>query len=356
MRIQVKQVNRLMLLATAPFFGLMLMLWISSSSLNWHIEKAPLTAGVPPLVERTQEISAGLSQAQNTAKYTVNTIRKTTALYQQTSSAMSTIVKTAQTQASKPQTIYNKRIVTRLGTPYTVVQSDRIRLEMYKLNTGTYKGYALKVKLKDLSAMKMVLGKDTFGGAETTLAAVKRYGAVAGVNAGGFADQGGSRYPLSTTFLNGKYLSGFQASFKDLAFVGLSKSGKLIGGKFYSQQQLDKLQPLFGATFVPVLLKGGYPQIIPEKWKTSPYRAPRTVIGNYKDDQLLIVVVDGYDENGNSGATLTELQNKLMTLGIQDAYNLDGGGSSSLIVNGSVINHPSDKNLRPVPTHFLFFQ
>ncbi|MNJ66948.1 hypothetical protein D3C77_630740 [compost metagenome] len=80
------------------------------------------------------------------------------------------------------------------------------------------------------------------------------------------------------------------------------------------------------------------------------------MIGNYKDDQLIILVVDGYDENGNSGATLEELQNKLYNMGVVNAYNLDGGGSSSLVLNGKVINTPSDGQLRPVPTHFLFFK
>lgn len=80
------------------------------------------------------------------------------------------------------------------------------------------------------------------------------------------------------------------------------------------------------------------------------------MIGNYKDDQLLIIVVDGYNEAGSSGATLEELQGRLYKLGVVDAYNLDGGGSSSLIVNNRVVNNPSDGSLRPVPTHFLFYK
>ncbi|MNM97325.1 hypothetical protein D3C81_1098270 [compost metagenome] len=214
----------------------------------------------------------------------------------------------------------------------------------------------MKIKLKSPDAMKMTLGKDKLGGAETTLQALNRYDAVAGINAGGFADSKGKRYPLSTTMLNGKYLNGFEPTFKDLFFVGMNKNGQLIGGKFQSQAALDKLNPSFGATFVPILMQDGVRTSLPLKWQVSPLRAPRTVIGNYKDDQLIILVVDGYDEKGGSGATLAELQNKLFNMGVQDAYNLDGGGSSSLIFNGKVINSPSDGQLRPVPTHFLFYK
>lgn len=72
-------------------------------------------------------------------------------------------------------------------------------------------------------------------------------------------------------------------------------------------------------------MKNNTKMVIPDKWKTSPKRAPRTVIGKYKDDQLLVLVADGYNENGNSGATLEEIQNKLYNMGVIDAYNLDGG-------------------------------
>ncbi|WP_025701983.1 phosphodiester glycosidase family protein, partial [Paenibacillus forsythiae] len=116
------------------------------------------------------------------------------------------------------------------------------------------------------------------------------------------------------------------------------------------------LEPAFGASFVPVLLQNGFKTEIPAKWETSPRRAPRTAIGRYKDDQLLIIVAEGYNESGSSGATLEELQDKLYRMGVTDAYNLDGGGSSSLVVEGKVVNRPSDGALRPVPTSFLFFK
>jgi exopolysaccharide biosynthesis protein len=156
--------------------------------------------------------------------------------------------------------------------------------------------------------------------------------------------------------LNGKFVYGFEPTFENLSFVGLSTERKLIGGLFSRQDELDKLKPSFGATFVPVLLKNGVKQPIPAQWQNSPKRAPRTVIGSFGNDQLLILVADGYDERGGSGATLAELQDRLAALRIRDAYNLDGGGSSSLVVEGKVINNPSDGRLRPLPTNFLFFK
>ncbi len=352
----IKGINRFFLLATAPLFGLLIALALSGPKISWTTEQDLLTADPQPLDRTFSAISSGLQQAEETAKFTISSIRETAELYHKTTSTMTAILQASRNTAAKPEIIYNKRITAKLGTPKETVKSDRIILELYKVNPGSYKGHALKVKLKSPDAIKMTLGHDKIGGSETTKQAVKRYGAVAGINAGGFADSKGKRYPLSTTVLNGKYVNGFEPSYKDLFFVGMNKNGKLIGGKFQEQAQLDKLEPSFGASFVPILLQNGQKTEIPLKWQTSPLRAPRTVIGNYKDDQLIILVIDGYDENGNSGATLKELQDKLYDMGVVNAYNLDGGGSSSLVLNGKVINNPSDGQLRPVPTHFLFFK
>ncbi|MEC4567037.1 phosphodiester glycosidase family protein [Paenibacillus sp. CMAA1739] len=355
MNIDAKLVNRFFMLALAPFIGLLGCILLVHPPLSFPESTSP-SLQKAEITLQTQSVGTQLDDAKETAAYTLSTIRRTSELYKQTTQTMNQLVATASTQSKRPEVIYNRRITAKLGIPYERVDSNRITIELFKVNPGIYHGYAMKVKLKDPTAMKMSLGNDKLGGSETTLRAVLRHGAVAGINAGGFADGDGKRYPLSTTVLNGRYLTGFQSSFKDLSFVGLSNNGKLIGGKFYNQDILDSLKPAFGATFVPVLLQKGQKVPVPDKWRVSPKRAPRTVIGNYKDDQLLIIIVDGYDESGGSGATLEELQGKMYNLGVQDAYNLDGGGSSSLILNGRVVNKPSDGNLRPVPTHFLFYK
>ncbi|AOZ92054.1 phosphodiester glycosidase family protein [Paenibacillus crassostreae] len=355
MRLHVKQVNRFFLLATAPFIGILLCLMISYQPIELKLDTRPYIP-IESMQSQTNNINDQLMKAQSTVKSTLTTLHQTSELYQKTLETTNSIVLTTKSQVKMPEYIYNRRVISKLGTPYETVKTDRISIELFKVNPGVYRGYAMKVKLKDPSAMSMSLGKDTLGGSETTLQAVRRKGAIAGINAGGYADDRKRRYPLSTTVLNGQYLTGFEASYKNLAFVGMNSYGKLIGGKFYNQKELDKLKPKFGATFVPVLLQNGQKMPIPIKWQTSPKRAPRTIIGNYKDDQLLILVIDGYDENGGSGATLQEIQNKLLQLGVRNAYNLDGGGSSSLILNGRVINKPSDGALRSVPTHFLFFK
>lgn len=350
-----KTANRFFLLFTAPFIGIIICLLIVNISLHISQLQRPkplsFTINPDPVVEL-------VNQAHGLILETHDTIARFHEIYAMSAAIANDMVSVASTQVNRPAIIYDRRITARLGTPAQHIHTDAIDLKLFYFNEDKYKGYAMKVKLKSKDAMKMVLGKDRIGESETTLEAVQRYGAIAGINAGGFADEPRTkkRYPLSTTVLDGKYVYGFEPSVESLTFIGLDENGKLIGGMFSRQEELDQLMPDFGATFVPILLKNGIKQPIPAKWLTSPQRAPRTIIGNYKDDQLLFIVTDGYNTKGSEGATLPEIQDKLIQFGVIDAYNLDGGGSSSLIWNDKIINNPSGGNLRPLATHFLFFK
>ncbi|GMK42615.1 hypothetical protein PCCS19_56750 [Paenibacillus sp. CCS19] len=352
----VKVLNRSMMLASAPFIGIFISLLMYQASIVLSDQVMPEVTIMEQTASGVEQTSADLDVAAGLAQATQASIKKQVTLYNKTSADIQLIEEMASSQTNRPRIIFDRRITNKLGSVSGTIQSDQIRAQLFSIHAQNFSGYALKVKLGSKEAMKMVLGNDKFGSSETTMSAVKRYDAIAGVNAGGFADGHGKRYPLSTTVLNGKYVNGFEPSFENLFFVGLSEDNKLIGGSFASKEQLDQLKPRFGASFVPILLKNGQSQPIPTKWQVSPKRAPRTVIANYKDDQLLFLVIDGYNENGSSGATLEELQILLKRFGTKDAYNLDGGGSSTLIFNGRIVNKPSDGQLRSLPTHFLFFK
>ncbi|MBZ0231589.1 MAG: phosphodiester glycosidase family protein [Deltaproteobacteria bacterium] len=81
-------------------------------------------------------------------------------------------------------------------------------------------------------------------------------------------------------------------------------------------------------------------------------RHPRTALGlNAGKDKLYLMVVDGR-ATGRAGMTCDELIAQFQSLGVTDAVNLDGGGSSTMWVAGSgVVNYPSDGNQRVVANH-----
>ncbi len=73
---------------------------------------------------------------------------------------------------------------------------------------------------------------------------------------------------------------------------------------------------------------------------------PRTAVGFTAAKNLLTLVADG--RGGYAGLTLSELTKQLKDLGATHAMALDGGGSSSFVVNGKVLNQPSDGRERAV--------
>ena len=77
-------------------------------------------------------------------------------------------------------------------------------------------------------------------------------------------------------------------------------------------------------------------------------RAPRTAIGLKADGTLLIVTVDGRSPSHSIGLTLPETAQLLKELGATEAMNLDGGGSTTLVLDQKVQNRPSDGSERPV--------
>ncbi len=83
-------------------------------------------------------------------------------------------------------------------------------------------------------------------------------------------------------------------------------------------------------------------------------RHPRTAIGYTSDGRLIILAVQGRFPGIAAGATLEQEASILKDLGCYEALNLDGGGSSCLLVNGRETIKPSDKEgQRPVPSVFL---
>jgi hypothetical protein len=73
-------------------------------------------------------------------------------------------------------------------------------------------------------------------------------------------------------------------------------------------------------------------------------RHPRTAVAKLRDGRLLLITADGRQPGVSVGMTLRELAEYLLSIGAVDAINLDGGGSTAMVLNGRVVNTPSDPN------------
>ena len=95
-----------------------------------------------------------------------------------------------------------------------------------------------------------------------------------------------------------------------------------------------------------LLLRDG--QIITD-WKVEQLAAafaetrhPRTLVGTHADGSVWLVTVDGRQPKLSAGMSLAELRALAQRLGLRNALNLDGGGSTTMWVAGTIVNSPSD--------------
>jgi hypothetical protein len=101
---------------------------------------------------------------------------------------------------------------------------------------------------------------------------------------------------------------------------------------------------------------GGSAQLVADGRSRAPFpsasdtlRHPRTAIGVSRSGRLLLVTVDGRQPGYSAGMTLAELATLFLQLDATAAMNLDGGGSTAMVIDGRVVNRPSDASgERPV--------
>lgn len=82
---------------------------------------------------------------------------------------------------------------------------------------------------------------------------------------------------------------------------------------------------------------------------------PRTAMGYTRDNKLIILVIEGRNSNAG-GASLSQEAQIFKDLDCLEALNLDGGGSSCLLINGKETIKLSDKTQRPVPAVFIIHE
>ncbi|MEJ7848773.1 MAG: phosphodiester glycosidase family protein [Pyrinomonadaceae bacterium] len=100
---------------------------------------------------------------------------------------------------------------------------------------------------------------------------------------------------------------------------------------------------------VPQLIRSGKIDITWEQEKSSKAfvetRHPRTAVAKMKDGKFLMITVDGRQPGVSVGMNLNELAAYLLEIGAMDAMNLDGGGSTTMFLDGKVVNTPSGKGV-----------
>ncbi|KMO87252.1 hypothetical protein AB840_03270 [Megasphaera cerevisiae DSM 20462] len=226
-------------------------------------------------------------------------------------------------------------------------------LNLKHIESSRFKGFLLEIPDPKRVQVATAANMDEKG--DTTSGIAQRNKAVAAINAGGFYDANGTgtgRSPYGFIIHDGKFLLGKDSSDEEVnEFIGFNKEGNLIAGN-YSKGELISMGIQEGITFGPALIVNGEKMITNGDggWGVG----PRTAIGQRKDGTVLFLVIDGRQPGYSVGATLRDLQNIMYEEGANIAANLDGGSSSTLYLNGEVVNKPADLlGERMIPTAFI---
>lgn len=174
---------------------------------------------------------------------------------------------------------------------------------------------------------------------------------VAGINGGGWDDREGhgtGGEPWGIVMSQGEVLWGEPLNTL-WECCGITKEGKLVVGTFTIQQAIN-MGVTDAAKYGPPLIVNDIPT---ESLGTGGGLNPRTAIGQRADGAMLLLVLDGRQSN-SLGASLVDVQDVMLKFEAVNAYNLDGGSSTSMIFNGEHINsNASLVGLRKMCTTFL---
>lgn len=222
-------------------------------------------------------------------------------------------------------------------------------VELIDVSTSSFKGYLLIVN--DPKRVRLATAPRLGVVGSTTSQIVAANNAIGGINGGGFKDDalGTGGKPDGLLMIDGNLINGYQYNY--YSAVGIDYSGKLVVSNATTYYNLKNNNVRDAVSFGPVIVINGQPTIYSG---TGGYGIhPRSAIGQRKDGAILMLVIDGR-QTDSLGATMKNVQDIMLQYGAYNAFNLDGGASSTLVYNNKVVNSPSDiMGERYVPCAFI---
>ena len=215
--------------------------------------------------------------------------------------------------------------------------------------------FVCDIQTTDPSALKTALSSDMpMGPREATADIADRYNAILAINGDAYGFHNHAVIVRNGQVLRAKRTNAYHLLVLDgdgdlSAIPGSGEDGVVLAEELLRG----------GATqvwaFGPELVRNGEAVPFGDFRLISPHaREPRTAIGQIGPLHYVVVVADGRRKNHSDGMTLPELQQVLLNAGAQTAFNLDGGGSSTLYFGGEVLNKPAGGVERSV-SDILFF-
>lgn len=211
-----------------------------------------------------------------------------------------------------------------------------IRLSAYRVEDSAV--YVADIQLASPEYLKTALADNAYGKnlTEKTSVMARSAGAILAINGDYYGVQE-SGYVLR----NGVLYRNTPVSGKEDLVIFADGSFRIIREDEISAQSLLEAGAEQILSFGPALVENG--EVSVEKGQEvsrAKSGNPRTAIGIVGENHYVFVVSDGRTSD-SQGLSLYELAEFMQSLGVTTAYNLDGGGSSTLYFNGQVVNQPT---------------
>ena len=225
-------------------------------------------------------------------------------------------------------------------TTDTSYSDDNIQVNLTEKTVENTQVYIADITLSSSDYLKTALAQNTYGTnvtAKTSVTAAENNAILAvngdyyGANSTGYVIRNGVVYRDT---VREDSSNGDLAIYKDGSF-------KVIYEDEISADQLVKDGVVNLLVFGPSLVEDGEITVdTNSEVGQSMASNPRTAIGIIDENHYIIVVSDGRTSE-SEGLSLYQLAEVMKSYGVKTAYNLDGGGSSTLYFNGQVINKPT---------------
>ena len=278
--------------------------------------------------------STAAAAAENTSVTTADSDAAAAAESTAAAGAESTSVKSADSDAAAGETATSGELS---GTSLGTAKTDDYSITVTKYQEYDTAIYVADITVSSAEIIKTALADDTYGKNITayTSTIASENQAVLAINGDYYGAQE-SGYVIRNGVAYRETSDG-----EDILVLYADGSMKVLDSDDVTVQELLDQGAWQAWSFGPGLLSDG---VVTVGENTEVSRAmnsnPRTAIGQIDDNHYVFVVSDGRTDE-SKGLSLYELAEFMENLGCRTAYNLDGGGSSTMYFNGSVVNNPT---------------
>lgn len=220
----------------------------------------------------------------------------------------------------------------------TEYHDDQIDIVLTTMRVENTTVYVADVQIADISLLKTALAGNTYARnlTETTSAQAANAGAILAINGDYYGAQ-----ERGYVLRNGVLYRASAQSGTDALVIAADGNFRIINEGETSADTLVREGAWQVLTFGPALINGGQVTVSSsDEVGRAMTSNPRTAIGQISEGHYLLVVSDGRTKE-STGLSLRQLAELMQSLGAQIAYNLDGGGSSTMVFQGRVVNSPT---------------